>query len=67
MMNEAQDKRVEGINIRLSLDALSYELIDELNDVLKANKGSERVHISVFNPLTCGWWPSRWRRSSAWG
>ena len=51
MMNEAQDKRVEGINIRLSLDALSYELIDELNDVLKANKGSERVHISVFNPL----------------
>ena len=51
MLNEVQDKLVEGINIRLNLDALSFETIDELADEIKANKGQERLHVSVFNPL----------------
>jgi len=50
-LNEVQDKRVEGINIRLNLDALTFETIDELADEIQANKGPERLHVSVFNPI----------------
>ncbi len=51
MLNEVQDKRTEGINIRLSLDAINNEIIDELADEIKANKGNGRLHVSIFNPI----------------
>ena len=51
MLNEVQEKRTEGINIRLSLDAINNETIDELADEIKANKGNGRLHVSIFNPL----------------
>ena len=51
MLNEVQDKRVEGLNIRLQLDTVNRETIDELADAVKANKGQERLHVSVFNPM----------------
>ena len=51
MLSEAQEKRIEGLNIRLRLDAVTRETIDELADIIKANKGSERLHVSVFNPM----------------
>ena len=52
MLNEVQDKRVEGISLRLSLPAITPDIIDELADQFKANKGSERLHIYVYNPLS---------------
>ena len=51
MLSEVQDKRVEGLNIRLQLDTVNRETIDELADAVKANKGQERLHVSVFNPM----------------
>ena len=51
MLNEVQEKHTEGINISLALDQVNFELIDELADMIKANKGNGRLHVSVFNPL----------------
>ena len=51
MLNESQDKRTEGINLRLAIDAVTPEMIDELKDIIQANPGQERLHITVFNPL----------------
>ncbi len=51
MLNEVQDKRTEGINIRLNLDLVNNELIDELADEIKANRGNGRLHVSIFNPI----------------
>ena len=52
MLSDVQEKRVEGLNIRLQLDAVTREAIEELADAVKANKGPERLHVSVFNPMT---------------
>ncbi|MBR6118366.1 MAG: DNA polymerase III subunit alpha [Paludibacteraceae bacterium] len=51
MLNEAQDKRVGGINVRLSLDTITEELIDELADKIKENPGQGRLHVTVINPI----------------
>ena len=51
MLSEVQDKRMEGLNIRLQLDAVTRESIDELADAVKENKGHARLHVSVFNPM----------------
>ena len=51
MLNEVQDKRVEGIALRLSLPAINNDIIDELVEHIKANKGNERLHVYVYNPL----------------
>ncbi len=51
MLSDVQNNRVEGINIRFSLDAVTPESIDELADLVDANPGQERLHVSVYNPL----------------
>ena len=51
MLSEVQDKRVEGLNIQLQLDTVNRETIDELTDIIKANKGTARLHVSVYNPM----------------
>ena len=51
MLNEVQDKRTEGLNIRLNLELINNELIDELADEIKANRGNGRLHVSIFNPM----------------
>ena len=50
-LNETQKKRSEGIQIRLALEAVTPELIDELADKIKENQGQGRLHVTVFNPL----------------
>ena len=50
-LNETQKKRSEGIQIRLALEAVTPELIDELADKIKENPGQGRLHVTVFNPL----------------
>ncbi len=51
MLSEVQDKRTDGINVRLDLNAITAELTDELTDEVKANPGQGRLHLTVFNPL----------------
>ena len=51
MLNETQDKRVKGLTIRLALETVTSELIDELTDKIKENPGQERLHVNVFNPM----------------
>ena len=51
MLNETQNKRSEGIQIRLALEAVTPELIDELADKIKENPGQGRLHVTVYNPL----------------
>ena len=51
MLSDVQDKRTDGINIRLNLDAITPELIDELTDTVKENPGNGRLHLTVYNPL----------------
>ena len=51
MLNEVQEKRTEGLNIRLNLEMVNNELIDELADEIKANRGNGRLHVSIFNPM----------------
>ena len=51
MLSEVQDNRMEGINIRLALDKVTQETIDELADMVDANPGKARLHVSVYNPL----------------
>jgi DNA polymerase-3 subunit alpha len=51
MLSEVQDNRTEGINIRLMLDAVTPETIDELADNVDENPGKGRLHVSVYNPL----------------
>ncbi len=51
MLSEVQDKRTEGINIRLSLDTITPEAIDELADMIQENPGQARLHVSIYNPL----------------
>lgn len=51
MLNEVQEKRTEGLNISLSLNALTPEMADELTEQIRANKGTGRLHITVFNPM----------------
>jgi len=51
MLTEAQEHRTDGINIRLSLDAVTPETIDELSDLVDANPGNGRLHVSVYNPI----------------
>ena len=52
MLNETQDKRTEGLNVRLALNAVTPELIDELSDRIKANPGQGRLHVTLVNPMT---------------
>ena len=54
MLNEVQDKRTDGLNITLPLNRLTAEVADELTEQItaKQNKGTGRLHISVFNPAT---------------
>ena len=49
MLNESQVKRTEGMNVRLELEHVSTELIDELADKIKENKGEGRLHVTVYN------------------
>ena len=51
MLNEVQEKRTEGLNISLSLNSLTPEMADELTEQIRANKGTGRLHITVFNPM----------------
>jgi len=51
MLNEVQEQRMEGLNIRLQLDAVTRETVDELADAVKENKGNARLHVSVYNPM----------------
>ena len=51
MLNEVQDNRTEGINLRLSLDYLTSELADELAEQIQAAPGKTRLHISLYNPI----------------
>ena len=51
MLSEVQENRTEGITIRLSLDAVKPETIDELADLVEANPGKVRLHVTVYNPL----------------
>jgi DNA polymerase-3 subunit alpha len=50
MLNETQTKRTGGINVRLGLDTVTEELIDELADKIKENPGEGRLHVTVINP-----------------
>lgn len=50
-LNDTQKKRCEGIQIRLALEAVTPELIDELADKVKENPGQGRLHVTVYNPL----------------
>ena len=51
MLSEVQDNRTDGLTIRLSLDAVTPETIDELADMVDANPGKGRLHVSVYNQL----------------
>ena len=51
MLSDVQEKRTEGINIRLMLDTVTAESIDELADIVEASPGKARLHVSVYNPL----------------
>ena len=51
MLSDVQDNRVEGLAIRLSLDNVTPESIDELADEVEANPGKLRLHVGVYNPL----------------
>ena len=51
MLSDVQNNRMEGLNIRLSLDAVTRETIDELADQVDASPGEARLHVSVFNPM----------------
>ena len=52
MLNEAQEKRTEGINITLPLNRLTREVADELAEQVRSSKGHGRLHISVYNPAS---------------
>ena len=49
MLNESQLKRTEGINIRMEIEAVTPDLIDELLDKVKENPGQGRLHVTIFN------------------
>ncbi len=49
MLNESQTKRTEGINIRMDIEAVTTDLIDELLDKVKENPGQGRLHVTIFN------------------
>ena len=51
MLNEVQEKRTEGIVIRLNLENINYETIDDLADQIKSSPGHGRLHVSIYNPL----------------
>ena len=50
MLNEVQDKRIQGLNISIPITTLTHELADELGDNIKANKGASQLIITAFNP-----------------
>ena len=52
MLNEAQDKRTDGLNITLALNRLTPELADELAEQVSGNKGQGRLHVAIYNPST---------------
>ena len=51
MLSQVQETRTDGLSIRLSLDAVTPETIDELADMVDASQGKGRLHVSVYNPL----------------
>ncbi|MBQ7258437.1 MAG: DNA polymerase III subunit alpha [Paludibacteraceae bacterium] len=51
MLNEVQNQRTEGLNIRLSLDTITPEIIDELVEQTTNNPGQVRLHVTVYNPM----------------
>ena len=51
MLSDVQDNHEGGLTIRLMLDAINKETIDELADLVEANPGKGRLHVSVYNPL----------------
>ena len=50
-LGEVQDQRVEGVSLQLSLNNLSGELIQDLQDRIKENPGNQRLHICIYNPI----------------
>ena len=51
MLNEVQEKRTEGLSIRLSLPELTNELMEELAEQIRQSKGKSTLHISIYNPI----------------
>jgi len=52
MLSDVQTNRTDGLSIRLSLDSVTPESIDELADMVDANPGKGRLHVSIYNPLS---------------
>ena len=48
---KGQAKRVEGLQVRLSLDTVTPELIDDLADTIHANPGQGRLHVTIYDPI----------------
>ena len=50
-LNEVQENRIEGLNVRLNVEEMTGEQIDEIIDRLQESPGKARLHITLYNPL----------------
>ncbi len=50
-LNEVQENRIEGLNVRLNVEEMTSEQIDEIIDRLQESPGKARLHMTLYNPL----------------
>ena len=49
LLKDVQEKHLEKVTITIPLQQLSYELVDDLNELSASHKGHARLHIRIVN------------------
>jgi len=55
LLHEAKEKMIKSVDVKLSIDKLSEELIEELVTLAKENEGTKSLKFVVYDPATNIW------------
>ena len=51
LLQDLQEKRTDGIRLNINLNALTPDLIEDLQEEAKSNQGKGHLHLTIYNPL----------------
>ena len=55
LLHEAKEKMIKSVDVKLPIDKLSDELIEELITLAKENEGTKSLKFLVYDPATKIW------------
>ena len=51
MLQDVQENLTDGLNVRIALNALTPQLINEMTEEIDQCPGDQRLHIQLYNPI----------------